>query len=48
MKIIYLSLLTMFFFGCISQPKATIGLEEGKEMDTIDGDEPKRNAAVFS
>jgi predicted histone-like DNA-binding protein len=24
--------------------KATIGLEEGKEMDTIDGDEPKRNA----
>ena len=24
--------------------KATIGLEEGKEMDTIDGDETKRNA----
>ena len=24
--------------------KATIGLEEGKEMDTIDGEEPKRNA----
>lgn len=24
--------------------KATIGLEEGKEMDTIDGDESKRNA----
>ena len=24
--------------------KATIGLEEGKEMDTLDGDETKRNA----
>ena len=24
--------------------KATIGLEEGKEMDTLDGDESKRNA----
>ena len=24
--------------------KATVGLEEGKEMDTIDGDETKRNA----
>lgn len=24
--------------------KATIGLEEGKEMDTIDGNDPKRNA----
>ena len=24
--------------------KATIGLEEGKEMDTIDGNESKRNA----
>ena len=24
--------------------KATIGLEEGKEMDTIDGNTPRRNA----
>ena len=27
--------------------KATIGLEEGKERDTIDGNESKRNAEVF-
>ena len=27
--------------------KATIGLEEGKEMDTIDGSESKRNARSF-
>ena len=28
--------------------KATLGLEEGKEMDTIDGDESKRNARSLS
>ena len=28
--------------------KATIGLEPDKEMDTIDGDEPKRNARSLS